>query len=81
MSVFGVANTILALAALSFLGLGVVPPTPEWGAMIEASRPFLRTRPSLLLWPAGALIVFAATLHWTGETLRRRERLSLEVER
>jgi len=81
MAVFGVANAILALAVLSFLGLGVVPPTPEWGAMIEASRPFLRTHPGLLLWPAVALIGFAATLHWAGETLRRRERLGLEVER
>lgn len=81
MSVFGVANAIMALAVLSFLGLGVVPPTPEWGAMIEASRPFLRTHPALMLWPAGALIAFAATLHWAGETLRRREGLGLEVER
>jgi ABC-type dipeptide/oligopeptide/nickel transport system permease subunit len=81
MAVFGVANAILALAVLSFLGLGAVPPTPEWGAMIEASRPFLRTRPGLLLWPAFALVAFAATLHWAGETLRGRERLGLEVER
>lgn len=80
MAMFGLANTVLSLSVLSFLGLGVVPPTPEWGAMIESSRPFLSIRPGLLLWPAGALIATMALLHWIGETTRENTRLDLRVE-
>lgn len=50
---------LLALAALSFLGLGVQPPTPEWGAMLNDARDSLAQAPMLMVYP-GALITLAA---------------------
>lgn len=69
------ANTLLAIAGLSFLGLGAQPPTPEWGAMINDARPYLFLRPELVIVPAvfvvgTALVVIlfgrALERHWTG---------------
>lgn len=50
---------LLALSALSFLGLGVQPPTPEWGAMLNEARGALARAPQLMFYP-GALITLAA---------------------
>ncbi len=63
----------LHVAGLSFLGLGVQPPTPEWGVMINDARPFFWTRPFLVVWPglAIALAVFAFN-HRLGDALRDR---------
>ena len=47
---------ILSIAGLNFLGLGVQPPHPEWGAMLNDARPFLQTEPYLLVAPALAII-------------------------
>jgi peptide/nickel transport system permease protein len=47
---------ILALTSLSFLGLGVSSPTPEWGRMIAEAEPFLRVHPSLILPPGLAIV-------------------------
>ena len=49
---------ILAISALSFLGLGAQPPTPEWGAMLNDGRTFFFTAPQLMLYP-GLVISFA----------------------
>lgn len=58
-----VGGTILTVAGLSFLGLGVQPPTPEWGAMLVEARPFLASAPHLVLPPGLAifLVVFGFT--------------------
>jgi peptide/nickel transport system permease protein len=66
------ANFLLAIAGLSFLGLGAQPPTPEWGAMLAEARPYLEGRPLLVLVPAGAIV--SATLGVTvlGRFLERR---------
>lgn len=57
-------GTILALSALSFLGLGAQPPAPEWGAMLSEARPFLYSDPTLMIIPgvAVALTVGASNL-------------------
>lgn len=57
-------HVLLALAGLSFLGLGVQPPGAEWGAMLRAAQPYLQTEPSLMLWPGAAvvLVVLSATV-------------------
>ena len=47
----GVASAILSAAALSFLGLGIQPPTPEWGAMLSAGRNYIRDYPYLTIFP------------------------------
>ncbi len=50
------ASVILALASLSFLGLGVQPPTADWGTMLSDARPYMRTFPHLALAPALCII-------------------------
>lgn len=67
---FGMAGTIVAEASLSFLGLGVQPPTPSWGAMINEGRTFLLVAPHLALAPGVALMVLVLTLNQIGEGLR-----------
>jgi peptide/nickel transport system permease protein len=50
------AGAVLALAGLSFLGLGVQPPTPDWGTMLSDARPYLRSSPHLAVAPALAVV-------------------------
>ncbi len=51
-------SMLLVISGLNFLGLGVQPPTPEWGAMLNDGRPFLRSAPQLMIYP-GLVISFA----------------------
>jgi peptide/nickel transport system permease protein len=59
-----VGGAILTESALSFLGLGIQPPIPSWGAMIDAGKNFLTTNPGLVFWPGFAIVstVMAFTL-------------------
>jgi ABC-type dipeptide/oligopeptide/nickel transport system permease subunit len=61
---------VLSASALSFLGLGVQPPTPEWGAMLNESKDFLRTSPYLILGPGIALFLFVLASNLVGDTLQ-----------
>ncbi len=61
---------ILALAALGFFGLGVQPPTPEWGTMINQSRLFLQTAPALMVWPGLAISLTVLGFNLLGDGLR-----------
>lgn len=60
LTALGVGANVLAVASLGFLGIGLAPPRPEWGAMVADALPYLRDSPVALLAPAGAL--FLATL-------------------
>lgn len=53
-----IGGAILSCASMSFIGLGIVPPTPEWGAMLSTGRDFLRDAPHLTAFP-GLAIMFA----------------------
>lgn len=64
------SGTILSAAGLSFLGLGVQPPTPEWGAMLSEARVFLRVAPHMVLFPGFAIFVVVAGLNLLGDGLR-----------
>ena len=66
----GVAQTITMAAGLSFIGLGVQPPTPEWGAMLSASRQFIRQAPHLVIVPGLAIAVTVLALNLLGDGLR-----------
>ncbi|MHA6628001.1 ABC transporter permease [Pseudonocardia sichuanensis] len=66
------AHTLLAVAGLSFLGLGPQPPTPEWGAMLNEARPYLFLRPGLVLVPAAAIVGVALVVVLLGRSLERR---------
>jgi peptide/nickel transport system permease protein len=65
-----VGQIILAAAALSFLGLGVQPPTPEWGAMLKNGRAFLRTAPHLTIFPGLAIMLTVLAFNFLGDGLR-----------
>jgi ABC-type dipeptide/oligopeptide/nickel transport system permease subunit len=57
-------------AGLSYLGLGIQPPTPDWGYMVQASQEFLYTAPRLVLLPAGATLLFVVACNFVGDDLR-----------
>lgn len=67
---FGMAGAITAESSLSFLGLGVPPPTPSWGAMVAEGRPFLLVAPHVLVFPGAALALTILALQLLGDLLR-----------
>lgn len=66
----GVAEMILHAAALSFLGLGVQPPTPEWGSMLNEARQFMRGSSYLMIIPGLAIMLSALSINLIGDGLR-----------
>lgn len=66
----GVADAILAAAGLGFLGLGAVPPTPEWGAMISDSLKYLQLAPWLIFFPGLAVMLTVLAFNLLGDGLR-----------
>ena len=70
------AFALVSLAALSFLGLGVPPGTPDWGRMLFENRTILLTNPMAALLPAAAIVVTAACINiigdWTYERMSAR---------
>lgn len=67
----GVGNVILLEAGLSFLGLGVQPPTPSWGGMILDARETMHAAPWTMLAPGLAIVVTVLAVNLVGESLRR----------
>jgi peptide/nickel transport system permease protein len=65
-----VAKIILYESTLSFLGLGMPPPQPEWGLMLSEAREFMRTAPWLMLFPAIAIVITAASINLIGDGMR-----------
>jgi ABC-type dipeptide/oligopeptide/nickel transport system permease subunit len=65
-----VAGVILAEATLSFLGIGVPPPFPSWGRMINDALPYMRVHPLLLLAPSLALALTVMAFNFLGDALR-----------
>lgn len=66
----GVGGDITTAAALSFLGLGVQPPTPEWGAMLSAAKGFIRYYPHMILFPGLCIAIVVLALNLFGDGLR-----------
>lgn len=64
------AYVILSAAALSFLGFGVQPPTPEWGAMLNAGRVYMRIDPHLTIFPGLAIMSMVLAFNLLGDGLR-----------
>jgi ABC-type dipeptide/oligopeptide/nickel transport system permease subunit len=64
------AGVILAESTLSFLGIGVQPPTPSWGRMIQEARDFMRSQPVLILTPSLALALTVMAFNFFGDALR-----------
>jgi peptide/nickel transport system permease protein len=69
---FGLAAAIVAEGSLSFLGLGVEPPTPSWGSMLNDGRQFLLVAPHLTTYPGLALMITVLALNLVGDALQDR---------
>ena len=70
--IFAMSDAVLNIllgGALSFLGLGVQPPTPEWGLMIAEGRDFLLTSPAMVIFPGLALLWVGVTFNLLGDAL------------
>lgn len=63
-------HTILAIAGLSFIGLGAQPPTPEWGAMLNEATSFMGSNPHLFVFPGLAVMAAVLAFNMMGEGLR-----------
>ncbi len=66
----GMAGAILNTAGLSFIGLGIKPPEPEWGSMLSAGRDYIRTSPYLTLIPGIFIVITVLSLNLLGDGLR-----------
>jgi ABC-type dipeptide/oligopeptide/nickel transport system permease subunit len=67
---FDLRGAILFTATLSFLGLGAQPPTPEWGAMPNAGREYVRYAPWTMIFPGLALFLTVMAVNLVGDRLR-----------
>lgn len=65
-----VAKIIIYESTLSFLGLGMPAPQPEWGQMLSESREFMRNAPHLMLFPTLAIVITACSINLVGDGLR-----------
>lgn len=63
-------SVILFAASLSFVGLGVMPPTPEWGAMLNEGKEFIRDTPYPIVFPGLAIMLAVSALNFLGDGLR-----------
>ena len=69
-STLGVASAILATAGLSFIGLGIQPPIPEWGAMLSGARAYIRDYAYMTFFPGFAIMLTILALNFLGDGLR-----------
>jgi peptide/nickel transport system permease protein len=67
---FGMGSAIVGEAGLSFLGLGVQPPTPSWGSMLNEGRSFLLIAPHLTAFPGLAIMIVVLGVNFFGDGLR-----------
>lgn len=66
----GVGYDILAASGLSYLGLGIMPPAPEWGAMLSEGQKYIRYSPHLVIFPGLAIVLTVLALNLLGDALR-----------
>ena len=69
-STIDMGSTLLVVSGLSFLGFGVGPPTPEWGAMLAEARSFIDRAPGLLAWPGLSITLMVLAFNLAGDGLR-----------
>lgn len=65
-----IGHMMMHVSGLSFLGLGVTPPTPEWGVMIADSRQYIWTHPELIMYPGLMIFIMVMAFNILGDTLR-----------
>lgn len=65
-----IAQLIIAAAGLSFLGMGIQPPEPEWGSMLNTARQYIMTSPHMIIFPGLFIVLSALSLNLLGDGLR-----------
>lgn len=70
MATLDISKVIMASSALSFLGLGVQPPTPEWGSMLNEGRAFIQTAPHITFFTGLAILIAAFSFNILGDGIR-----------
>lgn len=70
LSTLDLGAVLLTLAGLSFLGLGIRPPTPEWGSMLAEGKNFLDRAPQLMVYPGAAIAIVVLGFNLLGDGLR-----------
>lgn len=70
MATMDIGTMLLEISSLSFLGLGVQPPTPEWGYMINEGRIYMQTAPWLMIYPGIAMFITVTIFNLLGESIR-----------
>ncbi|WP_260260228.1 nickel ABC transporter permease subunit NikC [Vibrio intestinalis] len=73
-----IGHVMLHVSGLSFLGLGVQSPTPEWGVMINDARQFIWSNPMLVIWPGLAILISVMAFNLLGDALRDKLDPNLE---
>ncbi|OCT16885.1 nickel ABC transporter permease subunit NikC [Paenibacillus pectinilyticus] len=63
---------IMDISALSFLGLGIQPPAPEWGAMIHEGKSYIRSHPELMMYPGFFILLVVINFNLLGEALSNK---------
>ena len=66
----GIGKSIIMCASPSFLGLGIKPPTPEWGSMLSSARTYMRDYPHMVIFPGLAIMLTVLSLNLFGDGLR-----------
>ncbi len=66
----GVGRAIISAASMSFVGLGIAPPNPEWGAMLSYGRSFFQQHPQMVLFPGLAIFLAVLSMNLIGDGLR-----------
>lgn len=64
--------SIMSLSSLSFLGLGIQPPTPEWGSMILEGKSYIRTNPMVMVYPGAMIMLVVISFNLLGESLSEK---------
>lgn len=72
---------ILLISSLSYIGLGAQPPTPEWGAMLNESRPYFESKPELMVYPGLAIVVVVLLTNMLGDYLRDHFDVKKEIRK
>ena len=70
LATLNMGTIIISIAGLSFLGLGVQPPTPEWGVMLNNGKPFMESAPCLMIFPGLMIMITVLAFNFLGDGLR-----------
>lgn len=67
-----IGKIILFLSAFSYIGLGVQPPVPEWGAMLNEARPYFQAAPRFMIWPGLCIVLTVRASMWWNRRLQQQ---------